>query len=59
MEGVASEMILNKMNLANKKVLSKDDMQQWVKSNKPKLLVLAGAGDIDVLVEPVKNILTK
>ncbi len=57
MEGVESEMILNRMKLENKKVLSKEDMQQWVKDSKPKLLVMAGAGDIDVLVEPVKQIL--
>jgi UDP-N-acetylmuramate--alanine ligase len=58
-EGVESEMILKRMKLENKKVLSKEDMQQWVKDNKPKLLVMAGAGDIDVLVEPVKQILTE
>jgi UDP-N-acetylmuramate--alanine ligase len=57
MAGVESEMILSRMNLENKKVLSKEEMQQWVKKNKPKLLVMAGAGDIDVLVEPVKQIL--
>ncbi len=57
MEGVESEMILERMKLTNKKVLSKEDMQQWVKDNKPKLLVMAGAGDIDVLVEPVSKLI--
>jgi len=57
MEGVESEMILERMKLENKKVLSKEDMQQWVKDNKPKLLVMAGAGDIDVLIEPVSRLL--
>ncbi len=57
MAGVESEMILERMKLENKKVLSKEDMHQWVKDNKPKLLVMAGAGDIDVLVGPVKQIL--
>jgi UDP-N-acetylmuramate--alanine ligase len=56
-EGVESEMILEKMKLVGKKVLSKEDMQSWVEENKPKLLVMAGAGDIDVLVETVKQIL--
>jgi UDP-N-acetylmuramate--alanine ligase len=56
-EGVESETILERMKLENKKVLDKDAMQQWVKENKPKLLVMAGAGDIDILVEPVKKIL--
>jgi UDP-N-acetylmuramate--alanine ligase len=56
-EGVESDMILDRMTLEKKKVLDKDAMQVWVKENKPSLLVMAGAGDIDVLVEPVKNIL--
>lgn len=58
MEGVESEMILSRMKLENKKVLSKEDMQQWVKDSKPKLLVMAGAGDIDVLVEPVSKLIS-
>lgn len=56
-EGVESELILNKMALTNKQVLSKEEMKNWVKANRPALLVMAGAGDIDALVEPVKQIL--
>ena len=57
MEGVTSELILNKMKLENKKVLSKEAMQQWVAQHQPKLLVMCGAGDIDILLGPVKKIL--
>lgn len=56
-EGVSSEMILEKMSLKDKKVLSKKDMKEWVRETRPKLLVMAGAGDIDVLLQPVKEIL--
>lgn len=56
-EGVTSEMILGKMKLANKKVLDKEALLQWVKDNETELLIVAGAGDIDTLVEPVKKIL--
>jgi UDP-N-acetylmuramate--alanine ligase len=56
-EGVNSEMILQRMTLKHKQVLSKDDMLQWVGENQPELLVMAGAGDIDVLVDPVKEVL--
>jgi UDP-N-acetylmuramate--alanine ligase len=56
-EGVESEMILAKMQTRNRQVLDKDRMQAWVKENKPSLLVMAGAGDIDVLVGSVKEIL--
>lgn len=57
MEGVTSELLLQKMKSAKKQVLSKEAMQQWVAGNQPKLIVMAGAGDIDALVQPVKNLL--
>lgn len=57
MEGVNSEMIMEKMHLKDKQVLSKDDMKQWVRERQPELLVMAGAGDIDVLVYEAKEIL--
>lgn len=57
MEGVTSNLILNKMKLHEKQVLSKVAMLDYIKVNKPSLLVLCGAGDIDTLIEPVKNIL--
>ena len=59
MEGVTSEMILNKMKNNNKRVLDKDEVLEWIKNNKTELLITAGAGDIDTLVEPIKIILTK
>ena len=59
LEGVNSELILNKMNLDKKKVLSKEGMISWVKKHQPKLLVMCGAGDIDTLIEPVKQVLKK
>jgi len=57
MEGVNSEMILEKMTKADKQVLTKEHMKQWVKETTPQLLVMAGAGDIDASVEEVKRIL--
>jgi len=57
MEGVSSEMILEKMTLKDKMVLSKEDLKQWVRETQPELLVMAGAGDIDVLLQPLKEIL--
>ena len=57
MEGVNSEMILNKMKNTNKRILEKDELIDWVEKNKMELLITAGAGDIDTLVEPIKNIL--
>lgn len=57
MEGVTSELILNKMKSANKKILDKNEITDWIKNNKTELLITAGAGDIDTLVQPIKNIL--
>lgn len=57
MEGVNSEMVLNKMKINNKQVLSKEAVLEWVRDNKIELLITAGAGDIDTLVEPIKKIL--
>lgn len=58
-EGVTSEMILSKMKLNNKQVLNKEDMLKYVELNTPKLTVMAGAGDIDVLVYKGKELLIK
>jgi len=59
MEGVRSEMILDRMTNTNKKILGKNEILDWVKNNSTELLITAGAGDIDTLVEPIRNILTK
>ncbi|MDQ6813217.1 MAG: Mur ligase family protein, partial [Bacteroidota bacterium] len=57
MEGVASEMILKKMTIPARSVLSKDEVKKWVQNTAPSLLVMAGAGDIDVLIKEVKVLL--
>ncbi len=59
MEGITSEWLLGKMKNSRKQVLEKDAMNAWVEMNKPGLLVMAGAGDIDAQVQPVKNLLLK
>ncbi len=56
-QGVTSEMILDRMKLENKCVLDKEAMLERIRREKPELVVMCGAGDIDVLVEPVKEIL--
>jgi len=66
-EGVNSEMILGKMNNSNKKVIAKDKLMEWIKNDYIKnmnksdgqVLITAGAGDIDTLVEPIREITGK
>ena len=57
--GVSSEMILNKMVNNNKQVLNKNEVIQQLQINQPQLLLIAGAGDIDALVKPIVDCLTK
>lgn len=52
-EGVNSEMIMSRMKNKQVKVLSKEAMINEMKNNQPALLITAGAGDIDMLVEPL------
>ena len=56
-EGVTSEMILDKMKIKDKQVLSKGEMKEWLRKVQPGLVVMSGAGDIDAEVQPVKQIL--
>jgi len=65
-EGVSSEMIAGLIDGKDKSVLSKQDFLAWMQTHATQLdkefgevIVMAGAGDIDVLVEPVKEIILK
>ncbi|HEX5026597.1 MAG TPA: UDP-N-acetylmuramate--L-alanine ligase [Agriterribacter sp.] len=59
--GVTSELIINKMKNDEKTIMTKTEVLAWVKNNAGKkehnLLITAGAGDIDQLVEPIKELL--
>lgn len=63
-EGVTSELILNKIEGKEKLLVAKDGLINWMKEHREHLdkefgevIVMAGAGDIDALVEPVKKII--
>ena len=57
MEGVTSEMLINKMKKEKKHLLGKDETLKWISENETGLLITAGAGDIDTLVQPIKKII--
>ncbi len=57
MEGVTSKMIADRMVNTAHTILSKEGLLEYVKAAPLDLLITAGAGDIDKLVEPIKNIL--
>ncbi|CAN5206659.1 UDP-N-acetylmuramate--L-alanine ligase [soil metagenome] len=55
--GVTSDLILDFMQLPQKQLLDEETMLDWMKLYKPELVVMCGAGDIDNLLQPVKEIL--
>ncbi len=59
MEGVTSEMLLNKMKNKNSRVLDKAETLNWLKVNKTPLLITAGAGDIDAMLNDIKSLKEK
>jgi UDP-N-acetylmuramate--alanine ligase len=59
MEGISSKTILRLMKNENAKMLSKKELAGWLKQANIELLITAGAGDIDMLVEPIKQIVEK
>ena len=58
-QGVSSELIYNKVKHASKTMCSKEGLLRELKQRKPEVLITLGAGDIDGLVEPIKDQLLK
>ena len=56
--GITSEILLNKIKLSEKSVLSADEAIQEVRQLRKGVILTLGAGDIDQLVEPIKIILS-
>jgi UDP-N-acetylmuramate--alanine ligase len=54
-EGVTAETILRHVSIADKRICSKKDLVDLLKQKIPEVLITMGAGDIDRLVEPIKN----
>ncbi|UYQ93472.1 UDP-N-acetylmuramate--L-alanine ligase [Chitinophaga horti] len=57
-EGVTSEMIAAKIEGPAVTIIPRDKVVAWVKEQQPELLITAGAGDIDLLREPLKELLS-
>ena len=50
-EGVSSQVLLDKIQMPDKKLVAKTQLIKLIDSEKPELLVTMGAGDIDRYVE--------
>ncbi len=57
--GVTSQIIFDKVTIANKRMIRKEELLDLVRdeSAKMEVVLMVGAGDIDRLIEPVKQIL--
>jgi UDP-N-acetylmuramate--alanine ligase len=58
-DGVSSQMLLDKMKLTKKSICSKDKLVDEVISRQLEVLITLGAGDIDTFVAPLKTELNK
>ena len=56
-EGITSEAIAEKVNVAEKSVLSKEALIIAMKENEYEVVMTIGAGNIAALVESIKNVL--
>jgi UDP-N-acetylmuramate--alanine ligase len=57
--GVTSELIFEKMELKNKRMLAKNDIPSKLDLENADVLLTIGAGDIDRLVEPIEDELNR
>ena len=53
--GVTSEMLLDKMTLTNKQLVQKAELLNELKTRQPEVLLTMGAGDIDTMIEPIRQ----
>jgi len=57
-EGVTSELLLKNINADKKTISTKENLINQIQLWKPEVLLTIGAGDIDKLIEPIKNSLS-
>ena len=56
-EGVDSAMLLNMVLISEKYLFSKTEVLDYLQKEQPELVLTVGAGDIDTLIQPIKEIL--
>ena len=58
-EGVTSEIILDRVTIKEKSIVSKEELLESLSHKNIEVLLTLGAGDVDVFVKPIKEQLTK
>jgi UDP-N-acetylmuramate--alanine ligase len=55
--GINSQMLIEKMTIENKFLVKKENVVEFLKSRKNEVVMTLGAGDIDSLIEPIEKYL--
>jgi len=55
---INSQWLLDKISLTSKRLTQKDTALEIIENKKPELLLTVGAGDIDTLIQPLKQIMS-
>jgi UDP-N-acetylmuramate--alanine ligase len=56
-EGINSQMLLDKMKSKQKHLVKKENVIEFLKTQSVEVVMTLGAGDIDTLIEPITNLL--
>lgn len=57
-EGISSQIIFDKIKIENKQLCRKAQITDIIQNGDYEVIATVGAGDIDQLIDPIKNILT-
>jgi UDP-N-acetylmuramate--alanine ligase len=58
-DGINSQMLLDKMKCKEKFLVKKENVLEFLKTHPPQVVMTLGAGDIDSLIEPIEKLLTE
>jgi UDP-N-acetylmuramate--alanine ligase len=58
-EGITSQVLLDKVQIEDKCLCSKAELMANLEQRRPELLVTMGAGDIDRFVEPIEKMISQ
>jgi UDP-N-acetylmuramate--alanine ligase len=65
-DGVSSKMILDNIDVREKEIVEKDELVNWMSEYAKNIdkefgevIITAGAGDIDTLLQPLKKIIER
>ncbi len=58
-QGINSQMLIDKMKSAQKFLMKKENVIDFLKTHQPEVIMTLGAGDIDTLILPIEKLLNE